>query len=67
MLECEMYKQNQLETKDGSHRFLSEKSLFRRWAGMFDIKFQHPIWNLTKPNVKILKEDVSVQLETGVA
>ncbi|XP_033632164.1 alpha-N-acetyl-neuraminyl-2,3-beta-galactosyl-1,3-N-acetyl-galactosaminide alpha-2,6-sialyltransferase-like [Asterias rubens] len=66
MLECEMYKQNQQETKDGSHRFLSEKSLFRRWAEMFDIKFQYPKWNFTKPNVKIFKDD-SVLLEAGVA
>ncbi|XP_022086402.1 alpha-N-acetyl-neuraminyl-2,3-beta-galactosyl-1,3-N-acetyl-galactosaminide alpha-2,6-sialyltransferase-like [Acanthaster planci] len=48
MLECEMYRQHQGEMKQGSHRFISEKALFRRWATMLDIRFRHPAWNLTQ-------------------
>ncbi|XP_038055693.1 alpha-N-acetyl-neuraminyl-2,3-beta-galactosyl-1,3-N-acetyl-galactosaminide alpha-2,6-sialyltransferase-like isoform X2 [Patiria miniata] len=50
MLECEMYRQHQEEFELGSHRFLSEKTLFRRWANMLDIRFRYPHWNLTQLN-----------------
>ncbi|KAM9306859.1 alpha-N-acetylgalactosaminide alpha-2,6-sialyltransferase 6-like isoform 1-T2 [Pholidichthys leucotaenia] len=41
--ECVMYRQHQ-NGKTGSHRFMTEKHIFARWAKLYNITFVHPKW-----------------------
>ncbi|XP_028318879.1 alpha-N-acetyl-neuraminyl-2,3-beta-galactosyl-1,3-N-acetyl-galactosaminide alpha-2,6-sialyltransferase [Gouania willdenowi] len=43
--ECAMYRSHE-RFKRGGHRFITEKSIFARWAKQHQIVFKHPSWNL---------------------
>lgn len=43
--ECEMYNQHESQFVQG-HRYLTEKSVFHRFAVLFNITFRHPEWDI---------------------
>lgn len=42
--ECNMYKAHELSRR-GGHRFITEKAIYARWAGLHKIEFRHPSWS----------------------
>ncbi|XP_071846186.1 alpha-N-acetyl-neuraminyl-2,3-beta-galactosyl-1,3-N-acetyl-galactosaminide alpha-2,6-sialyltransferase-like isoform X2 [Apostichopus japonicus] len=47
--ECQMYDQHESQFVQG-HRYLTEKSVFHRFAVLFNVSFRHPEWNIQDYN-----------------
>uniref|UniRef100_A0A8D2Q8F6 Alpha-N-acetylgalactosaminide alpha-2,6-sialyltransferase 6 n=1 Tax=Varanus komodoensis TaxID=61221 RepID=A0A8D2Q8F6_VARKO len=43
--ECATYIHNERSRKGNHHRFITEKRVFRKWAGLYNITFSHPDWD----------------------
>ncbi|KAL0965171.1 hypothetical protein UPYG_G00277730 [Umbra pygmaea] len=49
MDECRMYRMHE-RARHGGHRFITEKSIYARWAKQHRVEFKHPSWNLQEKN-----------------